>query len=170
VVCQLDVIVWRRCGGAAQFEARIGKGARQLPERLAPQPLQDAAFVQHHAGKAARVELVQALVVGDDDLRLADLVRLTHVRHVDAKLLALAHRLRGHGQRRQNQHPALRVCDDQARPFKLHEGLAQPAFGEDGGPAQLNRPAHDIALERKQLGVDGLRRDVESLRLYHALL
>jgi hypothetical protein len=53
------------------------------------------------------------------------------VRNLDPELVALPHGLSGNSERGEDEDVAAGVVDDLPRPFKLHRGLTEPAFGED---------------------------------------
>ena len=68
----------------------------------------------------------------------------------DAKLLALADGLLGHGERRENQHGLACVRDDMARPFDLLCGFAESAILEQCRASSAQRPFDNMPLPVKQ--------------------
>ena len=72
----------------------------------------------------------------------------------DAELRGLAHGLVGHGERRENQHGAASPRGDEARPFDLLGGLAEPEVLEERGTSAPNGPFHDCPLPIEKRGID----------------
>src|ERR1051326_211777 len=70
-----------------------------------------------------------------------------------AELLALSHGLVGHGERREDQYPPVRLAADVLRPYELHRRLTESAVGEDGGPPLHQRPIRQVLLKVEQAGV-----------------
>ena len=61
------------------------------------------------------------------------------------------------GQGGEDEDATARLAADLARPLQLHEGLAEPAVGEHGGLALAAGPAHHVALEPEERGVQPAR-------------
>src|SRR6185295_28854 len=99
MVAQFHVVVGRRRGRATQAEWRLCEALCQRQPRLAVERLEDAALVEHYPAEVDRVEVAQPLVVRDVDAGF-DLVTLADMASLNPELLALAHELRRHGQRR----------------------------------------------------------------------
>src|SRR5207302_1274282 len=108
---------------------------------------------EFHRAERRWIELVQALVVGDDDRRFGR-GTVGRIHDFDPELATLAYRLLRDRERRQNQHATSLGLGDLLRPFELHRALAEPAPGEQRGPAGAQSPVHEVALERKQLAVE----------------
>ena len=149
MVAQLHEVVRRRRGGSGKAVRHPRAARNQHAAGLAVKRLKNAALVQDHARKARQIEVMHLGVVGNGDARL-DLGLAGALLGSQAELARLAHHLAGNGQRRKQKHVAPGRVVDTLAPCQLHQRLAKPGLGKDRRPAPTQRPAHDVALVRKE--------------------
>ena len=147
---QLRPVVRGRCRRRAQLELRIAEGRQQRLKRLGVVVLDARRLIQHDARIAGCVELVQPVIVRDDDVLPLGLFGFSAVGHLHAKMGRLFDRLRGHRQRRQDQHWLSRVLAHCIGPCNLHPALAEASVGKDRGAATAQCPGRQGGLMREQ--------------------
>ncbi|GAA0200234.1 hypothetical protein [Glutamicibacter creatinolyticus] len=153
-------------GGCRGSDVLVGDAPEHAEERLVgfrSEAAQDARLVQGNRRESVHVKLSVAhtLVVGDVDARPPHILDRSDELHVDAELPAITDELTPDPEGRDDQARTARVCEGQAQGLQLHDALAQPESCEDGPPATLDRPTHDVPLvileERIHVpGSDGL--------------
>ena len=164
VVAQFHVIVRCWCRRAGQPESRLAVAVFQQLPRDAVHSLENRRFIQHDAAERGRVKLVQLLIVNQVDAVNDFLLAVGHChRRIDAELLRLAFSLAADSDRAMNHDRQTAVLINQPCPFELLKRLAQSAFLEQCRTPSLDCPLHRPLLPVKQIRIQLVGPDVESV-------